>query len=193
MRHDAWVGALLWWSCQSPVAHSCRLLCHLKSFHEGMFKFNTKSDEDSLLYSLSYFECKSHTVHIHTQRHLPPPLTSAMKSSLFTLVHSSPLSLAARLQCRANRSHYINNGWTFRVNLVYGFCLCFFFLYIRKDSLRKNFQKIVNQGQQFYWKYVPSARMWPWTHAPSRISQHVSSTLLHFLVLFCLAFIYVDG
>ena len=22
-RRDAWVGALSWWSCQSPVAHSC--------------------------------------------------------------------------------------------------------------------------------------------------------------------------
>ena len=35
------------------------------------------------------------------------PLTSAVKSSLFTHAHSSPLSLAARLhQCHANHSHY---------------------------------------------------------------------------------------
>ena len=45
---------------------------------------------------------------------LPPPLTSTVKLSLFTHVHSSPLSLAARLhQCHANHSCYINNGWTF--------------------------------------------------------------------------------
>ena len=43
-----------------------------------------------------------------------PPLTSTVKLSVFTHVHSSPLSLAARLyQCCANCSHYINNGWTF--------------------------------------------------------------------------------
>ena len=28
MRRDAWAGALSWWSCQSPVAHSCSLLNH---------------------------------------------------------------------------------------------------------------------------------------------------------------------
>ena len=33
-----WEGALLWWSCQSPVAHSRGLLNHLNSFHGGMFK-----------------------------------------------------------------------------------------------------------------------------------------------------------
>ena len=42
-----------------------------------------------------------------------PPLTSTVTSSLLTGVHSSPLSLAARLhRCHAP-SHYINNGWTF--------------------------------------------------------------------------------
>ena len=51
-RHDAWVGALLWWSCQSPVAHSCGLLNHPNSFHGGMFKLNTKFDADLLLYSV---------------------------------------------------------------------------------------------------------------------------------------------
>ena len=49
-----------------------------------------------------------------TQRHLQPPLTSTVKLSLFMLVHSSTLSLAARsYRCHANRSCYINNGWTF--------------------------------------------------------------------------------
>ena len=58
---------------------------------------NTKFDADSLLYSLSHFECDSHKVHMLTQLCLPPPLTSTVKASLFTQVHSSPLSLASRL------------------------------------------------------------------------------------------------
>ena len=112
--HDGWAGPLLWWSCQSPVAHSCGLLNYPNSFHGGMFKLNTKFDADLLLYILSHFECDSHTVHMLTQWHLPPPLTKTVKSSLFTHVHSSPLSLAARLHwCRTNHSCYIKNGWTF--------------------------------------------------------------------------------
>ena len=55
-----------------------------------------------------------------TQWHLPPPLTSIVKSLLFTHAHSSPLSLAARLHwCCANRSRYINNGWTFSRQTLY--------------------------------------------------------------------------
>ena len=64
--------------------------------------------------SLSHVECDSHTVHKLTQQHLLPPLTSRVKSSLFTHAHSSPLSLIARLHwCLTNHSRYINNGWTF--------------------------------------------------------------------------------
>ena len=114
MRCDAWVGALSWWSCQSPVAHSYDLLDHPNSFHGGMFKFNTKLDADLLLYLLSHFEWDGHTVHMLTRQRLPPPMTSTVKLSLFTHVHSSPLSLAARsYRCRRNHSRYINNGWTF--------------------------------------------------------------------------------
>ena len=51
-RFDAWAGALLWWSCQSPVAHSCGLLNYANSFCGGMFKLNAKFDADLLLYSL---------------------------------------------------------------------------------------------------------------------------------------------
>ena len=113
MRRNAWAG-LLWRSCQLPVAHSCSLLNHLNSFHRGMFKLNAKFDADALLYSLSHFECDGHTAHMFTQWSLPPPLTSTVKSSLFMHVHSSPLSLAAKLHwCCANHSCYINNGWTF--------------------------------------------------------------------------------
>ena len=77
-------------------------------------KCNTKSDVDLLLYLLRHFECDGHTVHMLTQQCLPPSLTGTVKLSLFTRVHSSPLSLAARLhRCRTNRPCYINSGWTF--------------------------------------------------------------------------------
>ena len=113
-RCDAWAGMLSWWSCQWPVAHSFGLLNHLNSFCRAILKLNEKSDADSLPYSLSHFECDSHTVHMLTQQRLLPPLTSTVKSSLLPHTHSSPLSLAARLHwCHANCSHCINNGWIF--------------------------------------------------------------------------------
>ena len=88
------------------------LLNYLNSFCEGTFKLNAKFDAHSLFYSLTHFECVSHTVHVLTQL---PPLTSTVKSSLFTHAHSSPLSQVAGLhQCHANCSHYINNGWIFQ-------------------------------------------------------------------------------
>ena len=93
---------------------SCGLLNHLNSFCGGMFKLNAKCDADSLLYSLSHFECDDHTVHMLTQWCLLPPLTSTVKSSLLVHVHSSPLSLVARLHWSCS-NHYCctNNGWTF--------------------------------------------------------------------------------
>ena len=84
-----------------------------------MFTLNAKFDEDSLLYLLSHFGWDGHTAHMLTQWHLPPPLMSTVKLSLFTHVHSGPLSLAARLhRCFANCSHYINNGWTFKKSFL---------------------------------------------------------------------------
>ena len=44
--------------------HSCGLLNHLNRLCEGTFELNTKSDADSLPYSLNYLECSSHTVHM---------------------------------------------------------------------------------------------------------------------------------
>ena len=120
LKNSAWAGTLLWWSCQSPVAHSCGLLIHPHSFYRGMFKPNTKLDVGSLLYTLSHFEGDGHTVHMLTQWHLLPPPTSAVKSSLFMHVHSSPLSLAARLHwCYTNLSHYVANGYTFSGQTLY--------------------------------------------------------------------------
>ena len=87
------------------------LLNLLNTYCRGMFKLNAKFDTDLFLYSLSHFECDSHTVHMLTQWHLPPPLTSTVKLSSFTHVHSSPLSLVARLHgYHANHSHYILTG-----------------------------------------------------------------------------------
>ena len=72
------------------------------------------------------FRCSTHSAILnaaatqYTQQSLQPPLTSTVKPSLFTHVHSSPLSLAARWhQCHVNCSHYINNGWTFSGQIFY--------------------------------------------------------------------------
>ena len=65
------------------------LLNHENGFHGGMFKLNA----DVLLYSFIHFEYDCNTGHMLTQRHLPPPLTSTVKSPLFTRAPSSPLSL----------------------------------------------------------------------------------------------------
>ena len=112
MRQDTWADSLSWWSCQSPVVYDWTS-DSLNSLRGGIFKLNAKFDADPLVYLLSHFECNGHTVHMLTQWHTPPPLTSTVKSSLFTHVHSSSFSLAARLHgCRTNCSHYINNDWT---------------------------------------------------------------------------------
>ena len=102
-----------WWSCQSPVAHSCGLLNHPNSFCKGMFELYTKSDTDLLLYWLSHFECNSHTVHMLTQPCLPPPLTATMKS-LFTHAHSSLRPLPSKLHwCCTSHSHYVTMAGLF--------------------------------------------------------------------------------
>ena len=61
------------------------------SFCRGMFKLHANFDADSLLYSLSHFECDSHTVHRLTQQHLPPHWLvqwSGRCSHMCTPVHS---------------------------------------------------------------------------------------------------------
>ena len=102
-----------------PHLYLCRTHCivpesllnHPNSFRGEMFKLHTKFDTDSLLYSLSHFECDGHTVHTLTQWHLLLSMTGTVKSSSFMHAHCSTFSLAARLhQYRANHSHYINNG-----------------------------------------------------------------------------------
>ena len=83
-----------------------------------------------LLYLLSHFEFKCHTVDIFTPWPLPPTLTNTVKLSLFTNAHSSLLSLAARFHrgC-GNHSGYINNGWMFSGQTVYTYiyvCACMY-------------------------------------------------------------------
>ena len=64
------------------VTHSCRLLNHPNSFPGGMFKLNAKFDADSLLYSVILgVMVTQYTWSL--KKHLPPPLTSTVKSSLF--------------------------------------------------------------------------------------------------------------
>ena len=112
---------------QLPIAEV--FLNQLNSFHRGMFKLNEKFDAASLLYSLSHFEIDGHTAHMLTQWRLPFPLTSTVKSSLFMHVHSSLLSLAARLhRCHENHSHYINNSLTFSGQTSYNYAFIFSFI-----------------------------------------------------------------
>ena len=53
VRYNAWVGRLLWWSCQSPVSHSCGLLNHPNHFCKGTFK---------LMKNLMQIHCSTHSV-----------------------------------------------------------------------------------------------------------------------------------
>ena len=101
-----------------------------------MVKLNAKFDADLLFYSISYFDCDGSTVHMLTQQHLLPPVTSTVKLSLFTHVHSSPFSLAARLhRHHANNSCCINNCWTLSgqtscFQIKFHLLACFFFKFI---------------------------------------------------------------
>ena len=119
-----------------------------------MFKLNSKSDADSLPYSLRHFECDGHTVHMLTQQHLPPPLTGTVKSSLFTHVHSSPLSLAARLHwCHVNHSSwYVNNDWTFSGQTLY----VTFPIWVTDDCLAK----IKTCSKNTSWLLKSSSEKW---------------------------------
>ena len=106
------VCAILLFALHSLHCNKCSLN-QPNSFCGGMFKHNAKFNEDLLLYLLSHFKCDGHTVHVLTQRHLPPPLTSAVKSSLFTHAHSSPLSLPGYINVMQTILVILTNGWTF--------------------------------------------------------------------------------
>ena len=86
-----------------------------------IIRISSAEECSSLTQKLMQVHCSSQsfwmwrpTAHMLTQRCLPPPLTSRVKSSLIMHAHSSPLSLVARFQhCCINHFHYINNGWIF--------------------------------------------------------------------------------
>ena len=60
-----------------------------------------------------------------TQQHILPLLTSTVKSSLFTHVHSTPFSSAARWhQCHANHSHILTMARLFPDRLHICMCVC---------------------------------------------------------------------
>ena len=104
---------------------------HLLSIAVAFWIIPIVSTEEcsSLMQSWMHISCSIRSVilnvtatHVHmlTQRHLLPPLTSTVKSSLFTLAFSSPLSMAGMLHwCCPNHSPYINNGWTFSAQNMY--------------------------------------------------------------------------
>ena len=85
----------------------------------------------SLMQNLIQICCCTHSVILNVMAtqytfshnwHLLLPLTNTVKSSLFTHVHSSPLSLAARLpHCHANHSHYLTTAGLFpnRSHILY--------------------------------------------------------------------------
>ena len=107
----AQADTMSWWSCQSPVAHSCELLNHTVSVEDCL----------SLTQNLMQIRCSTCSVILNEMvTQYTCSLNSIYcpcwlgKSSLFPHAHSSPLSLAATLhQCHTNHSHCINNGWTF--------------------------------------------------------------------------------
>ena len=79
--------------CTNYFAHKS-LLNHLNSFCGGMFKLNEIFDADPL----HHFECDSHTVHILTQQHLLPPVTtSTVKSSSFTHANNQSTLLGCQV------------------------------------------------------------------------------------------------
>ena len=84
--HNVW--ALPWWSISCPWLH---LLNLPNSSHRGVFKLNIEFDTHSFLYSLSHFECDSHTVPMLTLPHLLPPMKvqwSRQCSHMHIPVHS---------------------------------------------------------------------------------------------------------
>ena len=106
--------AQLWWSCQSPVAHSCDLLNYPNSFCRGMFKLNAKFDADLLLYLLSHLECHAHSM---------ASTASTDKCSEVVIVHARAFQ-STLLGCQVhqgctNHFPYINNGWTFSRQATY--------------------------------------------------------------------------
>ena len=152
------------WKVFVPHFHLCcthciiseSLLNHPNSFCRGMFKLNTKFDTNSLLCSLSNFKCNGHTVHMLTQRCLPPSLTSTVKSALFMHTHSSPLSLAARMSYKA---FSLYQQWLdfFQTDFVYKIYL------LQNWQLQLKLQQFNQTGVELLWllQDTRTQQKWP--------------------------------
>ena len=118
-RCDTRAGSLLWWSCQSPVAHSCGLLNHL----------NTSTEECSnWMQNLMQIHCPSWSVILNVTATQYTCSLSGIYHPHWLVqwrhhcshAHYSPLSLVARSHwCCVNDSCCINNGWTFSRQTLY--------------------------------------------------------------------------
>ena len=111
-----------------------------------------------------------------TQGHLPPPLTSTVKSSLFTYSRSSSLSLAARQDLFGN----INVAQTVLILTVaglfldrpclfiYNICWCIsLFIYRQRETLKSLLSSMARKSG--YWRknlvYFLSFLLLPWSIA----------------------------
>ena len=95
MRPDAWVGVLLWWSCQSPFAHSCSLLNlqivsaeEYSSLMQNLMRVRYSTHPVILNVTATQYICS--LIGVYGPR---PLLTSTVKSPLFTHACSCPFSL----------------------------------------------------------------------------------------------------
>ena len=119
IRRDAWVDALLWWSCQSPVAHSCGLLNHLNSFVEEWSSVpqNLMLNHCSIFSVILNAMATQYTCSVKGIYSLKCLTYRHLQYSEVVIVHiftSQSTFLGCQLHwCCTNHSHYINNGWTF--------------------------------------------------------------------------------
>ena len=130
-RHDAWAGALLWWSCQSPAAHSCGLLNHPNSF----LIIQTEHSEEcsSLMQIFLQIHCSTCPVILSVTAtqyacslngiYHPHWLVQWSRhcSHLCIPVHSPWLPVYSKVD--PNCSHYINNG-RFSGQICVCVCVC---------------------------------------------------------------------
>ena len=134
-----------------------------------MFKLNIKFDADFLLYLLVILNVMATQYRGSLSGVLSPPLTSTVKSPLLTHVHSSPLSLTARLnQCHANCSCYINNGWIYSGQTLYN-RLYSLIGYIHHSNSRRNSKtygtiniKEIILVVRFFFHFENSRTRWSW-------------------------------
>ena len=118
-RHDAWAGALVWWTAnhQLPIAVAFWIIWivsveECSSLMQDLMQIHCSTSSVILNVTDTQYTCSLSGIYC--------PHRLVQWSPLFTHAHSSPLSLAARLhQCCTNHSCYINNGWIFPIQTSY--------------------------------------------------------------------------